>query len=149
MMATTLSAKTNGAAQEAVAAHLEQHARQDYRPRRRGLHMRVRKPCMNRPHWHFHGEGRKEGDPEPELQIGGEAGEERPIGGCPEAKQHRDIGCPGMPVHCHDGEQHQNGAEQRVEEEFETGVDAALTPPDADDQEHRDQAALEEEIEHD
>ena len=54
-----------------------------------------------------------------------------------------------VPVHRHHGEQHQHGAQQRVEEELEAGVDAPRAAPHADDQEHRDQAALEEQVEED
>src|SRR5271166_6020334 len=46
-------------------------------------------------------------------------------------------------------QQHQHRAEQRVEEELERGIDAALPAPDADDQVHRDQHGLEEHIEQD
>jgi hypothetical protein len=52
-----------------------------------------------------------------------------------------------LPIHRHDGEQHQHRAEQRIEEELETGIDATRPAPDADDQEHRNEAALEEQIE--
>jgi hypothetical protein len=62
-------------------------------------------------------------------------------------EQHLDVGGAGAPVHRHDGEQHQHRAEQRVEEELEAGIDPARAAPDADDQEHRDQAGLEEQIE--
>ena len=63
-------------------------------------------------------------------------------------QQRRDVGRAGVPVHRHDGEQHQHRAEQRVEEELEACVDPPRSAPDADDQEHRDQAAFEEQVEH-
>ena len=44
-------------------------------------------------------------------------------------------------------DQHQDRAEQRVEEELVAGVDAVRAAPDADNQEHRDQAAFEEDVE--
>ena len=62
-------------------------------------------------------------------------------------QQHRDVGGAGLPIDRHDGEQHQQRARERVEEELEARIDAALAAPHPDDQEHRDQAALEEEIE--
>ena len=62
-------------------------------------------------------------------------------------QQRRDVGGAGLPIHRHDGEQHQHRAEQRVEEELEAGIDPARPAPHADDQEHRDEAALEEQIE--
>ena len=64
-------------------------------------------------------------------------------------QQHRDVGRAGVPVHRHDGEQHQHRAEEGVEEELEARVDPARAAPDADDEEHRDQAAFEEQVEQD
>ena len=122
---------------EAVAAHLQEDARQDHRAGGRRLHVRVRQPGMDRPHRHLHREGGEEGEPEPGLELHREAG----------VQQGRDVGGAGVPVHRHDGEQHQHRAEQGVEEELEAGVDAPLAAPDADDEEHRDQAGLEEQVE--
>ena len=124
-------------AQEAVAAHLQQDRRQDHRARGRRLDMGVRQPGMNRPHRHLHGERRKECKPRPHLQ--------RPRHG--RVHQGRDIGGAGVPVQRHDRKQHQDRTEQRVQEELEGGVDPARAAPYADDQEHRDQATLEEQIE--
>ena len=67
--------------------------------------------------------------------------------GKPCLQQRRDVGGAGVPVHRHDGEQHQHRAEQRVEEELEARIDPARPAPDADDQEHRNEAALEEQVE--
>ena len=61
--------------------------------------------------------------------------------------QRRDIGRAGIDIHRDHRHQHQQRAEEGVEEELEGRVDAVLAAPDADDQEHRDQAALEEEVE--
>ena len=152
MMATTESVKISGAkswlaagkhrqreTQEAVAAHLQQDGRKDDGARRRRLDMRVGQPGVHRPHRHLHGEGREEGEPGPFLQAEREA----------VAQQRHDVGRARFPIHRHDGEQHQHRAEQRVEEELEARIDAARAAPDADDQEHRDQAAFEEQIEQD
>ncbi len=48
-------------ADEAVAAHLEQHARQDHRARGGRLHMRVGQPGVHRPHRHLDREAGEEG----------------------------------------------------------------------------------------
>ena len=122
---------------EAVAAHLQQDARQDHRARRRRFHVRVRQPGMNRPHGHLHRERGEEGEPQPGLQVRREL----------EGQQGRNVRGAGGPVHRHDGEQHQHGAEQRVEEELEARIDAPLAAPDADDEEHRNEARLEEQVE--
>ena len=124
-------------AQEAVAADLQQDRGQDHRARRRRLDMRVGQPGVDRPHRHLDRERGEEGKPRPGLQRAREG----------VMQQRRDVGGAGLPVHRHDGEQHQHRAEQRVEEELEARIDPARAAPDADDQEHRDQAAFEEQIE--
>ena len=51
-------------AQEAVAAQLQQHARQQHRARGWRLDMRVRQPGMERPHRQLHRKRREEGEPQ-------------------------------------------------------------------------------------
>ncbi len=58
-----------------------------------------------------------------------------------------DIGGAGLPIHGDDGDQHQHGAQQGIEEELEAGIDAARAAPHADDQEHGDEARFEEDVE--
>ncbi len=92
---------------------------------------------MNRPHWHLDREGREERQPQPRLHT------------CREVvlQQFDDIERTGLPVHCHDRDQHQHGAEQRVEEELEACINAALATPNTDDDEHRDKACFKEHVE--
>jgi hypothetical protein len=59
-----------------------------------------------------------------------------------------DVGGAGVRVHGEHGEQHQHRTQQRVEEQLERGVDAPGAAPDADNQEHRDQDAFEEDVKH-
>jgi hypothetical protein len=92
---------------------------------------------MDRPHRHLHREGGEEGEPEPGLQADGEI----------VLQERHDVRRPRVPVHRDDRDQHQERAEQRVEEELEARIDAPLAAPDADDQEHRDEAGLEEDVE--
>ncbi len=61
--------------------------------------------------------------------------------------QRRDVGGAGDVRHPQHRDQHQDRAEQRVEEEFVAGIDAVGTAPHADDQIHRDQAGFEEDVE--
>ena len=68
-------------------------------------------------------------------------------GSCRRLHRHDQVGGAELPVDGDDRQQHQDGAEQRVEEELEGGIDAPRAAPHADDQEHRDQHALEEDIE--
>ena len=49
----------------------------------------------------------------------------------------------------HHGDQHEQRADERVEEELEARIDAALAAPHADDEEHRNEAAFEEDVEQD
>ena len=124
-------------AEEAVAAHLQQDRREDDRARGRRFDMGVGEPGVDRPHRHLDRKRGEEREPRPGLQ--------RPREGV--MQQRRDIRRTRFPIHRHDGEQHQHRAEQRVEEELEARIDAARAAPHADDQEHRNEAALEEHIE--
>jgi hypothetical protein len=62
-------------------------------------------------------------------------------------QQRLDIGGARIREHRHHRHQHQHRAEEGVKEELEARIDAVLAAPDADDQEHRDQARLEEQVE--
>ena len=93
---------------------------------------------MHRPHRQFDREGGEKREPSPSLQAAREA----------VAQERGDFGRPRVPVHRHDGEQHQHGTEERVEKELEAGVDAARASPHPDDQEHRNEPALEKQIKH-
>jgi hypothetical protein len=61
-------------------------------------------------------------------------------------QQRGDVSRAGVPVHRHQSKQHQHRARQRVEEELEASIDPPLTSPHTDDQEHRDEPRLEEEV---
>ncbi|QYU71032.1 division plane positioning ATPase MipZ [Leptolyngbya sp. 15MV] len=124
-------------ADEAVAAHLEQHARQDHRACRGRLHVRVWQPCMHRPHRHLDREAGEEREPQPGLRFGREI----------VLHQRRDVGRPRLVHHPQHRDQHQHRAQQRVEEELVAGVDTVRPAPDADDEIHRDQAGLEHDVE--
>ena len=125
--------------QEAIAAHLQENGGQDDRSRGRRLDMRVGEPRVHRPHRQLHRERGKEGKPCPGLQAAGEA----------VPQQCRNVGRAGIPVHRHDGEQHQHRSQQRIKKELEARIDPARTAPDANDQEHGNEAAFEKKIEHD
>jgi hypothetical protein len=74
---------------------------------------------MDRPHRHLDRERGEEGEPQPELPL------ERQLqlleGG-------RQVGGAELPVDGDDRQQHQDRAEQRVEEELEGGIDRRLPP---------------------
>ena len=150
MMATIESAKTSGVkaceaerehrqreADEAVAAHLQEHAGEDDRARRRRLDMSIGQPGMHGPHRHLHRERGEEGEPQPGLQRAREV-----VG-----KRLAYIARPGLEIDGDERQQHQYRAQERVEEELEGGIDPPRAAPDADDEEHRNEHALEEDIE--
>src|SRR6188474_2056207 len=114
MMATTESVKISGAKSWLAAGNI---GSQDDGSRRRGLYMRIRQPGMDRPHRHLHGKGCEESEPGPLLQAEREA----------VTQQRHDVGRARLPIHRHDGKQHQYRAEQRVKEELEARIDAAWT----------------------
>ena len=133
----------NGKAQEAVPAQLEEDAGQDDRPGGGGLDVGIRQPGVERPHRHLDGERQEECDEGQSLQVGGEAEASQRLvaeGEVPGGAAVRDR-------HGQDGDEHQQGADQGVDHELDRGVDAACATPDPDDQVHRDQADLPEDVE--
>ena len=123
--------------QEAVTAHLQKDSGQDHRASSWRFDMCVGQPRVNWPHRQFHRERGEERQPRPGLQRARHGG----------VHQRRNISGAGIPVQRHDCQQHQYRAQQRVEEELEARVHPARATPHSNDQEHRDQAALEEQIE--
>ena len=92
---------------------------------------------MDRPHRQLDREAREEGQPQPLLRL------DREI----VRHQHRDRRRVRGRHHVDDGDQHQHRAEEGVEEELVARLDTLGAAPDADDQVHRDEAALEEDVE--
>ncbi|MPL74842.1 hypothetical protein SDC9_20661 [bioreactor metagenome] len=136
-------------AQEAVAAHLQHHRRQDHRARRRRLNVRVGQPGVHRPHRHLHREGGEEGEEQQRLHAADdvEAQHREAVGRELVGQQRDDVGGARIHVHRDHRHQHQHRAEEGVEEELEGRVDPVRPAPDADDQEHRDQRGFEEQVE--
>ena len=131
-------------AQEAVGAHLQEHPGEDDAARRGRLHVRVGQPRVKRPHGHLDGEGEGEGEEEEALAA--------PARDHP-ARDHRQIvgehagGRPVLEVEDEDGHEHEERAHQRVEDELDGGVHAVGPAPDPDDEVHRDEHGLPEDIE--
>ena len=61
----------------------------------------------------------------------------------------RDTGRARISKHPHHRHKHQHRAKERVEEELERSINPVRPAPDANDQEHRDQASLKEQVEQD
>ena len=130
-------------AQDAVGAHLEQHAGQDDRDRRRRLDVRVGQPGVEREGRDLDGEADEEREPEQQLDV-----ERDRVG-----HQARPASCMskrvrvGREVEDEHRDQHQHRAEQRVEEELDRRVLAPRAAPDADQEVHRQQHDLPEDVE--
>ena len=132
-------------ADEAVATQLQHHAGQDHRACRGRLHVRVRQPRVERPHGHLDGEGQEERQEGKELERAVEAvGAQRQVveGALPGAGRGLEGEGRGQ-----DGHQHQQRADERVEDELDRRVDAVGAAPDADDQVHRHQDDFPEDVE--
>ena len=61
--------------------------------------------------------------------------------------EHEQVETVGLQIQPDEGNQHQDRAEERIQEELQRRVDAALATPDTDDQEHRDEHRFPEYVE--
>ncbi len=139
-----LREERQGEAQEAVGAELEQDAGQDHRAARRRLDVGVRQPGVEREHRHLDGEGQGEGREQPELLVEREVEPQHVlVGEAPDAA----VQALERPGHPEDADQHQQAAGHGEEEELDRGVDPPLAAPDPDEQVHRDQHDLPEDVE--
>ena len=93
---------------------------------------------MHRPHRNLDRKRRQEGEKQQRLR--GAPQWQLVPGGQVEAAT-------GLGVQENKRDQHQQGAEQRVQEKLERGIDLVGPAPDADDQVHRDQRCLEKHVE--
>ena len=125
-------------AQETVGAELEHDGSQHGRTARRRLHVHVGQPGMDRPHRHLHGKG---GEESKEQQCLRRTAERHFV------PQRQIETATGLGVEKDQGNQHQQRAQQRVEEELESRVNLVRTAPDTDDQVHRNQRGLKEHVE--
>jgi len=130
--------------QEAIGAELEEDAGQDHRAAGRRFDVGVGQPGVHREHRHLDGEGQRERREQPDLLVEREA-----------QAQHVAVGeAPGAvvqalegPCHPQDGDQHQQAPRHGEQEELDRRVDPPLAAPDPDQQVHRDQHDLPEDVE--
>ena len=102
--------------------------------------MYVGQPGVHRPHRHLDGKGRKESKEQQGLHAAHQG----------QFVPSQDIeAAAGCDVQIDQGDQHQQRAEQGVQEELEGGVNLVRATPDADDQVHRDQGGFKEDIKQD
>src|SRR5215207_7003038 len=99
--------------------------------------MRVGQPGMQRPHWHFDGEGGSKSQKEPKLNIGRNSALRNQI-------RHRE----GLSLNAQpkNGKQHQDGTSHRIQEELDGGIDTARSAPNADKEIHGDKREFPEDI---
>ncbi len=132
-------------ADQAVGAHLQQRPREHHRAARRGLHVGVGEPRVEREERHLDGEGEREEQEEPRL-VGRRRHEleELDVVGREHAAVDRLARREPEPQQ---RDEHQQRPDERVDDELRRRIDAVLRAPDADDEVHRDQRELEEDVE--
>ena len=110
-------------AQEAVGAHLQQHAGEDHATGGRRLDVGVRQPGVERQHRHLDGEGQREGHEQPASAAAG------PGAACSQVESGSKVWHLPAMVQYQDRHQHQHAAGHRVEEELDRGVDRGARRP--------------------
>ena len=141
-------------AHKAVGAHLQQHAGQHDAARGRRVGMRVGQPGVEREHRHLDGEAQEQRQ---EDQVLGGQPDEDGFGRHPHVVDQLDdverqfagavIAVAVEEVERQDAQQHEHRAEQRVEEELDCRIQPPPVPPDADQEVHRHQHDLPEDVE--
>ena len=125
-------------AQEAVGAHLQQDTCQDDRAGGGRFHVRIWQPGVQRPHRHLDGEGRGEGQEQPQLDVRQDAA----VG---DDLRHREGAL--VDAQPQDRQQHQDRARHGVQEELDRRIHAPRTAPHADQEVHRHQGEFPEDVE--
>ncbi len=122
-------------AQESVGAHLQQDGGQNHRAGGRRIGMRVGQPGVEREHRHFDREAEEERQEHPPLQV------ERHVQAMELGDVERvDAGdAVVVEVERQNAEQHDDAADQRVEEELDRRVEPVGAAPDTDQEIHRHQ----------
>ena len=130
-------------AQEAVGAHLQQNTGQDHRAGGGRFHMGVGQPGVEREHRHLDGEAQEERPEDPLLDAARKL-QAHELGNLEGVKPEL---AEVLEVQRQDAEQQQDRTGQRVEEEFDGGIEFARAAPHPDDEVHRDQHQLPEDEE--
>src|SRR3989338_8958172 len=126
---------------DAVGAHLKQDACQDHADACGGFDMGQRQPGVEREGRDLDGEADIEGQEDPDLHGQGQQA------GLVDQLQHVEGVRRGIEVEREDTQQHEQAAEQGIEEELDGGVLFLGTAPDADQEVHRDQREFPEHVE--
>ena len=126
-----------GQPDKTVTTHLQHDRCQDNGAARRRFNVRVRQPCMHRPHRHLDRKCDQEREEDQLLRCHSDR----------HIHEAEEIEAARLQIQVDKRNQHQHGTEERVQEELEGRVNAALATPDTDDQEHRDQHGFPEDVE--
>jgi hypothetical protein len=118
--------------QEAVCPHFQQNAGQDDQAGCGSFGMRVGKPRVEWEHRDFDGEGEEEAPEEPALELDGERSDRH-------LQDFENAECVRVEIYRQDGQEHDDRTGERVEEELDGGIEAALAAPDADEEIHRNE----------
>ncbi len=106
--------------------------------------MGIRQPGMQRKERKLDGKGQEKCAEQPELRIQREPGVDQFV----QVRRWPAPLCLGMQqVQGDDRQQHQQRTEHGKEKELDRGIDSAAMPPDADQEKHRDQHDLPEQVE--
>ena len=127
-------------AHEAVSAYLQRDRRQHHRAPGRRLDVRIRKPCVHRPHRHLDRECGEKRHEQQHLRLQRER-QLIPLENRKTASTHR--------IQIDQRNEHQHRAEEGIKKELDRSVDAIRAAPDPDDQVHGYQHRLEEHVEED
>ena len=138
-----LREEREGEPHQAVGPHLQHHAREDHRAGRGRLDVRVREPGVEREQRHLDRERQREREEEPELLVKGlrHVVELQQIEAVDAGRRLVQVG------EAEDGQQHQDAGGHRIQDELDGGVDAPLVAPDADQEVHRHQHRVPEDVE--
>ena len=132
-------------AQDAVAAHLQQHAGEDHGDGRRRVGVRVGQPRVQREHRQLHGEG----DEDEAEDHPAAAAAPSLIVLCWQLHHVERVHRFGAEPHDEEADEHERRAGDRVQHELHRRVLFAAAAPDGDEHVHREQLDLPEEEEHD
>ena len=121
--------------QEPVGAHLQEDGRQNHRAGRRRVGVRVRQPGVEREHRHLDGEAEEEREKHPPLQVVGHV-QLVELGHVERVHAGRGV---VVEVERQNAEQHDDAADQGVQEELDRRVQPVRAAPDADEEVHRHQ----------
>ena len=120
---------------ESVGAHLQENSRQNHRPGSRRVGVGVRQPGVEREHRNLDREPEEEREEDPPLQVERQV---QPVELRDVERVHAGHGVV-VEVQRQDAQQHDDAADQGVEEELDRGVEPIRAAPDADEEVHRHQ----------